>query len=118
MVFLRVFHLLLLLGHIISKFKGIFYHCYDDDIQLYMSFGHNESEKVTVSLCCLSAIKAWMANNFLPLNTEKSEDLVITFNSIALIGSPVKLGRYHLHFSGSHPIDCGMIMRFTLLITS
>ena len=30
------------LSHIISKFKGISYHCYADDIKLYVSFKPNE----------------------------------------------------------------------------
>lgn len=44
------------LGHFISKFKGIYYHYYADDIQLYVS--------------------DWMANNLLQLNTEKTEVLL------------------------------------------
>ena len=66
------------LGHIISKFKGISYHCYVD-IQLYVSFKPDQTDKLTV---CLSAIKDWMTNNFLQLNADKTEVLIIASDSI------------------------------------
>ncbi len=68
------------LRHIISKFKGILYHCYAVDIQMYVSFKSGENEKLTVLHC--SAIKNWMANNFLQLNADKTEVLIAS-DSIA-----------------------------------
>ena len=53
------------LSHIISKLKGISYHCYADDIQLYVSFKLNETYKLSVLHNCLTSIKDWMTNNFL-----------------------------------------------------
>ncbi len=47
---------MLLLGIIINKFKGISYHCYVDDIQLYISFKPDNTDKLSVLHDCLSAI--------------------------------------------------------------
>lgn len=44
------------LGHIISKFKAVSYHCYADDIQLYVSFKPNETDKLTAPDNCLTVI--------------------------------------------------------------
>lgn len=71
------------LGHIISKFKDVSYHCYTDDIQLYVSFKPDESDKLLVLHTCLAAIKDWMANNFLQLNADKTKVLIIASDSIA-----------------------------------
>ncbi len=60
------------LGHIISKFKGISCHCFADDIQLYVSFKPDDTDKLTVLYTI--AIKDWMAS-FLQLNTDKTDSL-------------------------------------------
>ena len=52
------------LGHDISKFTGIYNHCYADDIQLYLSFKPNQTDHLIVLQECLSAIKDCMASNF------------------------------------------------------
>ena len=61
------------LSHIINKFKGISYHCYADDIQLHVSFKPYETDKLSILHNCLIAIKDWRANNFLQLNTDKTQ---------------------------------------------
>ncbi len=68
---------LLPLSQIICQFNGISYHCYTDDIQLYVSCKPHETDKLTVLFNCLSAIKNWMACNFLQLNADKTEVLII-----------------------------------------
>ena len=65
------------LGQIISQYSGISYHFYADDIQLYYSFKPDESDQLCILHDCLDAIKTWMADNFLQLNANKTEALII-----------------------------------------
>lgn len=67
----------------IGNFKGISYHCYADDIQLYFSFNPDKTEELVVLHDCLSAIKAWLARNFLQLNEDKTEVLIVAAADIA-----------------------------------
>uniref|UniRef100_A0A8C6PBL6 Reverse transcriptase domain-containing protein n=1 Tax=Nothobranchius furzeri TaxID=105023 RepID=A0A8C6PBL6_NOTFU len=67
---------LLSLQHILSSFKGISYHLYADDIQLYISFKPHEMSKLQLLHTCLDSIKTWMAGSFLQLNEEKTEILI------------------------------------------
>uniref|UniRef100_A0A8C6K7Z1 Reverse transcriptase domain-containing protein n=1 Tax=Nothobranchius furzeri TaxID=105023 RepID=A0A8C6K7Z1_NOTFU len=67
---------LLPLQHILSSFKGISYHLYADDIQLYVSFKPHEMSKLQLLHTCLDSIKAWMAGSFLQLNEDKTEILI------------------------------------------
>ena len=71
------------LGQVISKFSDVSYHCYADDIQLYVSFKPDNPDKLSVLHNCLTAIKDWMSNNYLQLNTDKTEVLIIASDSIA-----------------------------------
>ena len=71
------------LGHIIRQFGAIRYNLYADDIQLYVSFNPEETNKVSVLLKCLSSIKDWMANNFLQLNEDKTEVLIVAPDTTA-----------------------------------
>ncbi len=73
---------LLLLGSIISKFKGISYHCYADDIQLYFSIKPNQYfDNTNVLYDCMSANKDWIASNSLQLNADQSELLTVAADS-------------------------------------
>lgn len=74
---------LLPLGSIISSFKGVSYHCYADDIQLYVSFTPQNMQKINILLDCLAAIEGWMGRNFLQLNAAKTEVLIIASDSLA-----------------------------------
>ena len=53
-------------------------HIYADDTQLYITF-ENEQPKTTISALenCLKEIKVWMRANFLKLNEDKTQLLVI-----------------------------------------
>uniref|UniRef100_A0A8C2BXZ1 Reverse transcriptase domain-containing protein n=1 Tax=Cyprinus carpio TaxID=7962 RepID=A0A8C2BXZ1_CYPCA len=65
------------LGQIISQFQDVSYHLYADDIQLYCSFKPTELYKLSSLINCLSKIKKWLNDNFLILNSAKTETLII-----------------------------------------
>lgn len=58
------------LGHLIRTFKGASYYCYANVIHSYVSFKPNNLYKQ------IQSINPWMADNFLKLNTDKTEVLV------------------------------------------
>ena len=57
------------LGKIIQS-HSINFHCYADDMQLYLSMKPEELQG------CLKDMKTWMSSNFLPLNSDKMEVIV------------------------------------------
>ncbi|CAJ1086723.1 RNA-directed DNA polymerase from mobile element jockey [Xyrichtys novacula] len=89
------------LGKIMRKYS-INFHCYADDTQLYLSMKPEEAGQVARLEACLKDIKSWMTNNFLMLNSDKTEVLVLgpkhlreafssnlaTFDGISLASSP------------------------------
>ena len=64
------------LGSVIRK-HGITFYSYADDTQLYLSMKPNDCTPVTKLVACLSDIKNWMTNNFLCLNSDKTEVMLI-----------------------------------------
>ena len=74
-------------GNIIRK-HGLNFHLYADDTQLYISFQPGVSVSNETAISCLEAcikdikdIKAWVTNNLLKLNDDKTELIVITTHS-------------------------------------
>uniref|UniRef100_A0A669CXC1 Reverse transcriptase domain-containing protein n=1 Tax=Oreochromis niloticus TaxID=8128 RepID=A0A669CXC1_ORENI len=65
------------LGQIIKRYKYISYHLYADDIQLYCSFKMSEFYKLSNLSNCLTEINKWLYDNFLQLNSDKTETLII-----------------------------------------
>ena len=69
------------LGRIIRQ-HGLTFHLYADDTQLYIAFkpSDNTSRVDAISRieACVEDIKIWMRNNFLKLNEDKTELIVIT----------------------------------------
>ncbi len=63
------------LGNFIRKY-GISFHCYADDTQLYISTRPDETSKLSKLTECVKNIKDWMTNNFLLLNSDKTEILL------------------------------------------
>uniref|UniRef100_A0A3Q2X8G8 Uncharacterized protein n=1 Tax=Haplochromis burtoni TaxID=8153 RepID=A0A3Q2X8G8_HAPBU len=62
------------------------YHFYADDIQLYCSFKPMEVQKLFFLIKCLASIEQWLGDNYLQLNSEKSETFIIAPDSqIAII---------------------------------
>ncbi len=64
------------LGNIIRK-HGISFHCYANDTQLYISSRPGETHQIEKLMECIVDIKYWMTSNFLLLNSEKTEVLII-----------------------------------------
>ncbi len=65
-----------IIGNIIRKY-GISFHCYADDTQLYISTRPDETSKLPKLTECVKHFKDWMTNNFLQLNSDKTEILLI-----------------------------------------
>ena len=63
------------LGPILSKHK-IAFHCYADDVQIYMPLTSNNNNTFQPLINCLDEIKTWMDANFLHLNSNKTEIII------------------------------------------
>ena len=64
------------LGNIIRE-HSINFHCYADDTQLYLSMKPGETNQLIKLQACLTDIKNWMTSNFLLLNSDKTEVIVL-----------------------------------------
>lgn len=64
------------LGNIIQN-HDINFHCYADDTQLYLSMKPGETGQIDKLNACVCAIQTWMATNYLLLNADKTEILLI-----------------------------------------
>uniref|UniRef100_A0A8C6LTZ9 Reverse transcriptase domain-containing protein n=1 Tax=Nothobranchius furzeri TaxID=105023 RepID=A0A8C6LTZ9_NOTFU len=61
------------LGNIIAK-RGLHYHIYADDCQIYMAL--NRSSSITQLSECLAEIKTWLASNIPKFNDNKTEAIL------------------------------------------
>ncbi len=64
------------LAGVINQYN-ISFHQYADDTQLYFSLAPDAHNSVSTLLDCIESIKLWMSQNFLQLNKDKTEKLVI-----------------------------------------
>jgi len=65
----------------IAKKHGLLYHCYADDTQLYAAFSPMDAEDIATTQAriqaCVDELSAWMTSNYLKLNEDKTEVLII-----------------------------------------
>uniref|UniRef100_A0A3P9JXN4 Reverse transcriptase domain-containing protein n=1 Tax=Oryzias latipes TaxID=8090 RepID=A0A3P9JXN4_ORYLA len=64
------------LGNVIRT-HNISFHSYADDTQLYIAMSPDDTRPIEALFNCILDVKFWMANNFLQLNQDKMEILVI-----------------------------------------
>ena len=76
------------LGPILKKHNMAF-HCYADDVQIYLPLQSNSTNAFLPFLNCLQDVKSWLNANFLTLNENKTE--IIIFDQNPHI-SPCSLG--------------------------
>jgi hypothetical protein len=69
------------IGRIIKR-HSLSYHMYADDIQIFCSFEPSNPSSIDAALSsitsCIKDIRTWMTFNFLKLNNDKTEFLVVT----------------------------------------
>ena len=69
---------------------GVHWHGYADDTQLYVTFrpGEDEDRAIEQLQNCITEIKKWMKQNFLKLNDEKTEFMVLgSANNLAKVAT-------------------------------
>ncbi len=99
------------LGNIIRKY-GISFHCYAVDTQLYISTRPDETSKLSKLTECVKNVKDWMTNNFLLLNSDKREILLIGPNN-----SIQNLLDYNLQLDGC-PVTSSTVKNLGVILDS
>ena len=102
------------LGRIIQR-HGLTYHLYADDTQLYMAFKPSDviskCDAISRIEACVADIRIWMNDNFLKLNDDKTELLIITtreeLSKISDIS--IKVGDQSISPSDDPPRNLGVI---------
>ncbi|KAF7695261.1 hypothetical protein HF521_006984, partial [Silurus meridionalis] len=82
------------LGKIIRR-HGISFHCYADDTQLYISSKPGDTAQLAQITECINELKDRMTHNFLQLNSDMTEILLIGPKT-----STQKLQHFNLHLDG------------------
>jgi hypothetical protein len=61
----------------VTRKHSIDFHCYTGDTQLYISVSSEDFSSTDKLLDCISDLNMWMAHNFLQLNQDKTEVLIV-----------------------------------------
>lgn len=62
------------------KKHDISFHCFADDVQIYLLLRYNSKDSVQPLLECLKDVKSWMDTNFLNLHENKTEIIIFGCN--------------------------------------
>ena len=106
------------LGRIIQRL-GLTYHLYADDTQLYMAFKPSDvtskCDAISRIEACVADIRIWMNDNFLKLNDDKTELLIITTHEeLSKISDiSIKVGHQSISPSDDPPRNLGVIFDST-----
>lgn len=73
---------LLPLGSIFRNY-GVSFHCYADDVQMYLPLRGLDLASVTPLLSCFGEVKNWMSLNLLKLNYAKTEVVVLSPSNVS-----------------------------------
>ncbi len=95
------------IGSIFRKFD-VSYHCYADDTQLYIPIKRNDKSAFYQLTAGLQELKAWLTNNFLHLNDDKTQIILFRPNEKTDL-STVDLGSLSPYYS-SEVKDLGFIL--------
>lgn len=64
------------LGHILHE-HAMAYHSYADDTQIYLALSPSDFGPIDSLCLCLERVNDWMKQNFLQLNKDKTEILLL-----------------------------------------
>jgi hypothetical protein len=97
---------------------GLFFHGYADDSQLYLPFPPLNEEDISVTIskvqACVKDIGNWMTENFLKLNEEKTEVLIVHRQAESPIDT-MSIGGSNI--SASHAVkNLGVTMDTTMML--
>jgi hypothetical protein len=103
------------LGDILRKYNMGF-HLYADDTQIYLSCEVNNLDKATSKIeACIREVKSWMSANFLRLNDDKTEIMLLgSKSSVKKIGTISLCIGQNIIKSSSHAKNIGAIIDNTM----
>ena len=81
---------------------SIIFHMYADDTQLYLDFSPEDEVSAHATIAgCVMEIKAWLSDNFLLLNENKTEAMTVMPVNQPAVANSIKLGDVTVPLSAS-----------------